>query len=64
MTHTAKPWKPSDGTNPYGKPSRGGNYDEIWRRINTIPCPTCGATVRRAEVHGRQALIICGTPHE
>lgn len=53
-------WKPSDGTNPYGRPSAGGNWHEIWTRMNTA-CRTCGATEKRLLIVKDRATILCGS---
>lgn len=54
------PWQPRDGTNPYGQPSRGGNWHEIWHRMRT-PCTTCGATSKRLVIVKDRATIYCGS---
>lgn len=54
-----KAWQPSDGTNPYGKPASKGNADELWAKLNDVPCK-CGATEKHVRIEGKNATIICG----
>lgn len=50
------------GSNPYGRPSAGGNWHEICRLMET-PCTTCGATSKRLVIVKDRATIFCGRSH-
>lgn len=56
-------WQPRDGSNPYGRPSLGGNWHAIWHKLHE-PCPTCGATQKRLKIEKDKATIFCGAPHK
>lgn len=48
-----------EGRDPYGLPGRG-NLDQVWQRVNVLPCPECGATRKRLSFDKRNATIVCG----
>lgn len=48
-----------EGRNPYGSPGRG-NGQEVWQRLNDVPCPTCGATTKHLVIVRNDATIVCG----